>query len=183
MKTIYENSEVCLLLKNKEGDAKSANKAKPITCVMDVLLARQLYEHLTPTPDEDLAYICGFESDGKMVLTGIIPVELDHASPVRARANPESAAKALAHMHEGLGLKLCAIAHSHPGTGPDATHPSKTDYNYHGAIEEAGSKAVGMIFSRDGYVRFFRSSDNDFEVEVHGKIESVEGERHVFKIK
>ncbi len=183
MKTIYENKEVRLLLENKEGEEQCSEKPNPITYVMDVIIARQLNEHLTLTPDESIAYVSGYELDGRMVPVGIIPVDLDFASPVHARANSASSAKGLAHIHEGLGLQMIGLAHSHPGTGPDATHPSRTDHDYHSAIEEAGSKAVGMIFSRDGFVRFFRASDEGFSVKAFGNIEPVEGERHVFKIK
>jgi len=57
---------------------------------------------------------------------------------------------------ETFGHRLVGHAHSHPGTGPNATRPSGIDENFQRRLENGGHSAIGAIFSRDGWVRFFR---------------------------
>ena len=78
---------------------------------------------------------------------------------------------------EQFGHKFLAHFHSHPGNGPDATHPSGTDENFQRRLESAGHLALMAIFSRDGYVRFIRL-DQNFEIEIYG--EGVETMRPAF---
>ncbi|MFY9607380.1 MAG: hypothetical protein WAU45_02035 [Blastocatellia bacterium] len=68
---------------------------------------------------------------------------------------------------ERFGHRLLAHFHSHPGNGPDATRPSGTDTGFQKRLEDAGYPAVAAIFSRDGYIRFFRL-DDDLEIEIYG---------------
>jgi hypothetical protein len=68
---------------------------------------------------------------------------------------------------EQFGHRLLAHFHSHPGIGIEATRPSGTDAGFQKRLEDAGYPAVAAIFSRDGYIRFFRL-DDDLEVEIYG---------------
>lgn len=68
---------------------------------------------------------------------------------------------------EQFGHRLLAHFHSHPGNGPDATRPSGTDTGFQKRLEDAGYPTVAAIFSRDGYIRFFRL-DDDLEIEIYG---------------
>ena len=63
--------------------------------------------------------------------------------------------------------RLLGHFHSHPGIGPNATRPSGTDESFQQRLETAGYPTVAAIFSRDGYVRFFRL-DNNVEIQIHG---------------
>jgi hypothetical protein len=66
------------------------------------------------------------------------------------------------------------MAHSHPGSGAGATHPSSIDINYLGRIQRAGADVVGIIVTRDGYVRFF-TVNRPFHALVQGNgIEQVD---------
>src|SRR5579863_7422824 len=69
---------------------------------------------------------------------------------------------------EQYGHKFLAHFHSHPGKGPEATHPSGTDQNFQRRLEQGGHLALMAIFSRDGYIRFMRS-DRNFDLEIYGK--------------
>lgn len=68
---------------------------------------------------------------------------------------------------EQFGYRLLAHFHSHPGNGFQATKPSGTDTGFQKRLENAGYPTVAAIFSRDGYIRFFRL-DDDFEVQIYG---------------
>jgi hypothetical protein len=69
---------------------------------------------------------------------------------------------------EQFGHKFLAHFHSHPGNGPDATHPSGIDENFQRRLERAGHLALMGIFSRDGFIRFVRM-DQKFELEIYGE--------------
>lgn len=104
---------------------------------------------------------------------------MEQQSLVYAKANAQSCSDVLIDLFE-RGYKLQIMAHSHPGRGPEATCPSSIDINYLGKIQEAGSDAVGLIVTRDGYVRFF-SVYTEYEVSIKGKgVKYVE--ENVFKI-
>ena len=66
------------------------------------------------------------------------------------------------HIHD-YGLLPLGYFHSHPGCGPRATRPSDTDRQTQAIMEESGSKIIGGIFSRDGFVRFYA---NDWEPDI-----------------
>ena len=69
---------------------------------------------------------------------------------------------------EQFGHRLLAHFHSHPGKGPDSTHPSGIDENFQKRLESAGHVAVMAIFSRDGFIRFVRM-DQDGDIEIYGQ--------------
>ena len=68
---------------------------------------------------------------------------------------------------EQFGHRLLAHFHSHPGNSLGATRPSGTDTGFQRRLEDAGYPSVAAIFSRDGYIRFFRL-DEDLEIEIYG---------------
>ena len=85
---------------------------------------------------------------------------------VRVEADLRSTHRLLIKL-EQFGHRLLAHFHSHPGRGSDSTHPSGTDRAFQQRLEKGGHVAVAAIFSRDGYVRFFRL-DGNFQLEIHG---------------
>ena len=100
-------------------------------------------------------------------MSRICAVEPQRQSPVYAKGKAQSCSDVLIEILE-RGQRLYAVAHSHPGSGPEATHESSTDVKYLGRIQRAGADAIGVIVTRDGYVRFF-SVEKPFEVEIQGK--------------
>jgi hypothetical protein len=66
-----------------------------------------------------------------------------------------------------VAAKICLRRRIRPSRGPEATHPSGIDQRFQQRLETAGYVAVAAIFSRDGYVRFFRL-DHNFSLEIHG---------------
>jgi len=69
---------------------------------------------------------------------------------------------------EQFGHRFLAHFHSHPGNGPDTTHPSGIDLDFQRRLERAGHLALMAIFSRDGFVRIVRA-DHNYELDIYGK--------------
>jgi proteasome lid subunit RPN8/RPN11 len=142
---------------------------------------REAHAAVTPTPNEGLTGVTGPE-DGKGIfaLERLVTFALAEASPVHAVPDPVSQSDALMAL-TGAGEQLLATFHSHPGRGPDATHPSKTDLSTQAQLERLGYPAIGAIFSRDGYARFY-SKDRAFAVVVSGKGSEKVGD-NLFRLK
>jgi hypothetical protein len=81
---------------------------------------------------------------------------------------------------ETFGHRLVAHFHSHPGFGADATTPSPIDQDFQRRLEQAGHVAVAAIFSRDGWIRFFRNK-GPVRIRVYG--EGIEQhETNIFRL-
>ena len=146
--------------------------------MLDYWFLQDIIKHLTPGPDEVATYITGNDFDNIKMPYRICDVELLEQSPIYAKATAKSCSDVLIDLFE-RGYKLQIMAHSHPGRGPEATCPSTTDINYLGKIQDAGSDAVGLIITRDGYVRFF-TVRTEYEISIKGKAQYVE--ENIFKI-
>lgn len=88
-------------------------------------------------------------------------------SSVYARSNLQSTFQTLMKIDSYGGL-LTGVFHIHPGMGPDSVHPSAVDINDQRRRENIGMKAIGAIFSRDGYIQFF-ADRIQFSVNITGK--------------
>lgn len=126
------------------------------------------YCYLTQGEVEALHFVTGVQFDNNtFTLDRLVPFKMSHQSAVSAKGDIKSTHRALVEM-ENYGHKLHAHFHIHPGKGEGATFPSSTDMDYQRRLEKGGYAAIGGIFSRDGFLRFF-SSKNLFNVKVYGK--------------
>ena len=125
------------------------------------------FQTLTETPDEHLVYATGPE-DGKrsFAISKLVTFKLAEKSAVSAAPDPTSQLEALTEL-DRHGERLLAVLHSHPGHGAGATTPSSVDRSTQEGLEKMGYPAIGVIFSRDGFVRFF-SVNRPFRVAVSG---------------
>lgn len=130
--------------------------------------------------DEVFHYVTGVELDGTFVLTRIVPVAFSEQSSGGVRVEDGSNIRTLERL-DGWGLPLLAHFHSHPGVGMSATTPSGKDRRFVGRLARGGHIAVGAIFSRDGFVRFYAHDSVPFSVEVKGHHVEGVGE-DVFKV-
>ncbi len=147
--------------------------------MLDYWFLQDLIKCLTPGPDEVAVFVVGNDFDNIRMPYRICDVELEKQSVVYARATAKSCSDVLIDLFE-KGYKIQLVAHSHPGRGPEATRPSSIDINYLAKIQDAGSDAVGLIVTRDGYVRFF-TVRTEYEISIKGKgVQYVE--ENVFKI-
>ena len=129
--------------------------------------------------NESIVDISGISYGDILMMERMEEVEHESASAVHARTDLQSTFRTLMTIDAYGGL-LAGVFHIHPGRGADSTRPSGTDFVDQARRESAGMKAIGGIFSRDGYVRFF-SHNMPFEVQVIGKGVREHGE-HTFKI-
>ncbi|HEX3683166.1 MAG TPA: hypothetical protein VHU83_11565 [Bryobacteraceae bacterium] len=147
--------------------------------VVSSYFLHECFRKLTADQSEQFSFITGVEVDGALVLNQLIELEHDRRTQLGVTANTGFTHRLLIRL-EQFGHRLLAHFHSHPGRGPGSTHPSGTDEKFQQRLETAGHEAVAAIFSRDGFIRFFRI-DGKFEVEVFG--EGVERyENQIFKI-
>lgn len=142
--------------------------------VVSSLFLHECFKQLTADRKEQFFFITGSEVDGAMVLSQVCTFEHATRTELGVVGDPRSTHRLLGRL-EQFGHRLLAHFHSHPGKGPESTGPSGTDTKYQAGLEGAGCDTVAAIFSRDGYVRFFRL-DQKFELQIHGAgVEHVSG--------
>jgi len=123
-------------------------------------------QHLTADRNEQFIFITGLEIDGVLVLDQKIEFQHQKRNIVGVEGNTNATHRLLIKL-EQFGHRLLAHFHSHPGNGPESTRPSGIDEGFQRRLESAGYPTVAAIFSRDGYIRFFRLDDN-CEIRIHG---------------
>jgi hypothetical protein len=128
---------------------------------------RECFRDLTRDNKEDFFYITGSEIGQTLVLAQKCRFEHLRRTVVGVIGDPTSTHRLLVKLDQ-FGHRLLAHFHSHPGRGIDSTRPSGTDIDYQSALERAGYPTLAGIFSRDGFIRFFRLDEN-FDLQIHGK--------------
>jgi len=151
----------CLSLLNR----KTSDPTRPRFVVSSMFL-EQCFRDLTADANEQFFFITGAEVDGVGVLDQKVEFMHQKRTMLGVTGNMSATHKLLIRL-EQFGHRLLGHFHSHPGVGLSATQPSGTDESFQRRLETAGYPTVAAIFSRDGYVRFFRLMD-DFELVVHG---------------
>lgn len=147
--------------------------------VVSSYFLHECFKKLTADQSEQFSFITGVELDGTLVLNQLLELEHDKRNLVGVTANSGFTHRLLIRL-ERFKHRLLAHFHSHPGNGAEATKPSGIDERFQTRLEKAGHLAIAAIFSRDGFIRFFRV-DGEFEVEVFG--EGVERrEENIFKL-
>jgi hypothetical protein len=141
--------------------------ARHFTYLISASFLKSSYRTLTKTCDEDLVYATG-PDDGTRVcaLTRLVTFELAQRSMAYAAPEFRSQLQALKQLDENKE-RLLATFHSHTGIGPGWTKPSGTDMSTQQGLEKNGYPAIGVVFSSDGYVRFY-SVNRPFRVTVSG---------------
>jgi hypothetical protein len=130
------------------------------------LFLHECYKALTADRDEQFFFLTGAIVDGVNVLDQRLEFKHNKRSIVGVVGNHVDTHRLLIKL-EQYGHRLLAHFHSHPGNGLEATRPSGTDTGFQKRLEDAGYPTVAAIFSRDGYVRFFRL-DDDLEIDIYG---------------
>jgi hypothetical protein len=152
---------------DKIVEENTRNPDAPRHYAVSSLFLHECAKKLTADADEQFFFITGSEVEGVHVLDQWAEFTHQRRSRIGVVADMPSTHNLLIRL-EQFGHKFLAHFHSHPGKGPDATHPSGTDENFQRRLEKAGHLALMAIFSRDGYVRFIRL-DQNFELEIYGE--------------
>lgn len=147
-----------------EGLAPSRQAGTEVLVFSTMMLA-QSFRVCTETEDEGMHFIAGVEYDGVAVGTHLIPFPYAHRSVAGASGDPRATHRIVIQTHEAQH-RLLALLHSHPGSGPRANLPSSIDDRTQ-RLWERGSRLVGGIWSRDGFLRWY-SVAVPFRVELVG---------------
>jgi len=134
--------------------------------VVSSLFLHESFKKLTADRDEQFFFITGSETDGALVLDQMLEFAHKKRTIGGVEGDERSTHRLLIKLSQ-FGHRLLGHFHSHPGHGVQQTRPSGTDENFQRRLENAGHVAVAAIFSRDGYVRFWRL-DNSVEIQIHG---------------
>src|SRR5580693_1196732 len=154
-------------LERIEAENTGRPNTGPRRYAISSLFLHESYKKLTADQDEQFFFITGAEVNEVLVLDQWAEFAHQRRTRLGVVADMPSTHNLLIKL-EQFGHKFLAHFHSHPGKGPDATHPSGTDENFQRRLEKAGHVALMAIFSRDGYVRFIRL-DQNFELEIYGE--------------
>lgn len=145
------------------------------------LILLKSFGFLNQQDEESLHLMTGINLGEEIILDMIISVKFAHSSIGGVRADPDDNLKKLVLLDD-YGFALYAVVHIHPSNGMRSTHQSDIDKNFQETLERGGYKSVLGIFSRDGFLRFYRTED-DFEIKIIGKgIEVVDEESKIFRI-
>ena len=134
------------------------------------LFLRQCHTYLASDPErrERMILISGSVTpDGLRVLSHMEQITADEQSAAYFKAAPAATHTQLVNLTERDGHLLLATAHSHIMRGADSTRPSSVDLANQDRFVRIGWEAIGMIFSLDGFVRFF-STLSDFDLVLYG---------------
>ena len=130
------------------------------------LFLHECFQQLTADHHEQFFFVTGAEVDGVMVLDQKLEFAHQRRTMMGVEGQVGSTHRLLIKL-EQFGHRLLAHFHSHPGRGVASTGPSGTDEQFQRRLEQAGYPTVAAIFSRDGFVRFFRL-EGECELHVHG---------------
>lgn len=151
--------QVQTALTEPEGPAKSRY-------TVSSLFLHQCFRELTADQNEQFFFVTGSEVAGVMVLDQKLEFTHQRRTMMGVEGQVGSTHRLLIRL-EQFGHRLLAHFHSHPGQGLASTGPSGTDEQFQRRLERAGYPTIAAIFSRDGFVRFFRL-DGEFELHFHG---------------
>lgn len=144
---------LALIAKVSREVERALLRAEDMRFLMSSLFLHQCFEYLNRQEEESLHLVTGPESGKLNILSVIIPLTLKIQTIVEAKADPEELRVTLLRM-DRRKYHLLGYFHIHPGIGADATYPSDVDIKLQDRLERGGHKAIGAIFSRDGFFRF-----------------------------
>ena len=174
-----ESAELTDLHETAQGLSDSLSEGKGNIYVASRSFLSELNRAVTTGENEEIVHITGPHFGNVRVLSEIHKLPAAKQSRVYVEANHQECADAEIAIISS-GQLLLTVAHSHPGRGPNATHPSSIDLNYLERIQRLGSEAIGLITVRDQWFRFF-SVLREFQVLVIGAGVN-HTEEHVFQI-
>lgn len=147
----------------------------------DLLMAawRQLF------PAERMVVFGGRAEGNDVLVTSYVDVTEANPSAVHVNACPKRLAQALIDF-ERTGAHLSLWMHSHPGEGPQATHPSRIDRDQEESLRHHYSqRLVSLIAVRDGYVRVWGKAPAQGVVAVQfngAGLQTDPGEQLVYRL-
>lgn len=163
---LCRTNEFLSCLERIDKASSETEDSSPRRYAVSSLFLHECFKELTADRDEQFFFLTGAIVRGTYVLDQILEFAHSKRSVVGVVGNQTDTHRLLIKL-EQFGHRLLAHFHSHPGNGLEATRPSGTDTGFQKRLEDAGYPTVAAIFSRDGFVRFFRL-DEELEVEIYG---------------
>lgn len=165
----------------REIESEFTAQHRSPTFVVSSLFLHECFRELTADNREQFFFLTGPEINGALVLDQKCGFDHLRRTPVGVTGDPKSTHRLLVRL-EQFGHRFLAHFHSHPGRGIESTSPSGTDTDYQGGLEKAGYPTLAAIFSRDGFIRFFRL-DHNFELKIHGNgVEHVQDQGAIYRL-
>jgi len=130
------------------------------------LFLRDSFKLLNHRDVESLHFVTGPEVARVKILDQIVPFNLEQQNVVYAKGEVAAIRNVLIQLNEDK-FRLWGYFHIHPGVGANATLPSGTDLNLDRLLDNGSYEAIGAIFSRDGFIRFF--SCREFKIQIYGE--------------
>ena len=160
-------------LRRDIGDAEAAPipAGEVMRIEASIALIRSCYRDLHDGAKglERMHLVSGWVSPSRArVMSRMEPVEFSNQTPSYVSADPASTHCKLVDLFERDGLELISMHHSHVMDGAASTAPSSVDLANMQRFVAQGWAAIGGIYSRDHFVRFF-STQHDFEISIFGK--------------
>jgi len=132
------------------------------------LLLEEGFREVSGQPEEDAVFATGIKVEAnRYTVEKLLRFKLARRSAAYVEADQVSMTKVLVHL-DRYGHKLLLTLHIHPGAGAEATNPSAIDMDMHRRLEQGRYPAIGAVYSRDGYIRFY-SYRREFRVQIYGK--------------
>lgn len=145
------------------------------------LIMLKSFGELNQQDEESLHLMSGIVLGEEIILDMIISVKLAYSSIGGVRADPDDNLKKLVLLDD-YGFALYAVFHIHPSDGLRSSHQSPIDEKFQETMERGGYKSILGIFSRDGFLRFYRTKD-DFKIKIIGKgLEVIDEKSKIYKI-
>ncbi len=154
-------------------DSSSVKQEGIQTHILSSLFLHDCFRFLNKGREESMHFVTGPQVGNVSILDRIIDLPLKMQTFVFAKAEDVAVRKTLIYLSK-CEHRLQGCFHIHPGMGIGSTMPSGVDLRLQGTLDRGGYKAIGAIFSRDGYIRFY--SGFDFEMQIYGKgVEKIDG--------
>ncbi len=135
-------------------------------------------------PAERMIVGAGRRSAGTVTVEALFDVT-GVASPGGVKADPDLLGQALIAMSQS-GTYFALWIHSHPGSGPGATHPSQIDLRQHADwLKNYSSDLVSAIMVADRYLRFWGTAldTGTIAVSINGDgVVPVSAREHIYQL-
>ena len=164
---ICDWNHIARTLEQSPGQEATEAETMIPTYLISSLFLQECGRVLTADEGERFVFISGPEVSGVSVLSHRLEFSYTVRTPGGAEGKIEDTHALLLNL-ERFGHRLLAHFHSHPGKGVEGTLPSGIDERYQERLEAGGHRAIGAIFGRDGFVRFF-SKNVPFQIHIFGE--------------
>ncbi len=163
---LCELSHTKFVLSEVTNELASKQCKDPVFLVGSEILYRA-FRKLCSISTESILYAGGNCYNNYYTIERLIDLKLDKSEIGYASANDSFVSKSLIEL-EKYGSQLSCYFHAHPGNGINSNIPSSIDISNQERLERGGYNTIGVIFSRDGFLRIF-SDKLKYRISISGK--------------